>query len=233
MRKLAVYQVNCKVYMMKSVPFERMQIELAYLVDSTLLKTEEYSQLHNKNCYKNYVFDGLKPIEKNRCYQEGKLYTFSIRCLDEKLAKYFEKELAIAYTETMKGLSCEMVTIKRCMIEKLYLLTPAIMKFNDGYWKKSHSFEEFQHRIFQNAVKKYNQYTGEKIAEDFKLYTNIKMLNDKPMKIRYKNISLLGDKFELYIAENETAQSIAYFLLGTGICELNSRGYGYANYRAM
>ena len=93
------------------------------------------------------------------------------------------------------------------------------------------SLEEFERRLFDNAVKKYNQYTGKKIDEDFQLYTNITFLNRKPIANQYKGIQLLGDKVNLKIADNAQAQELAYFLLGTGLCELNSRGYGYCNYR--
>lgn len=51
------------------------------------------------------------------------------------------------------------------------------------------------------------------------------------MKFRYKGITLLGDKFDLKIADNKKAQELAYFLIGTGISEMNSRGAGYCNYK--
>ena len=59
----------------------------------------------------------------------------------------------------------------------------------------------------------------------------IKFENIKPISTKYKNISLLGDKMTLYIAENEMAQEMAYFILGTGLLEMGSRGFGYCNYK--
>ena len=56
-------------------------------------------------------------------------------------------------------------------------------------------------------------------------------MNKKPIGVEYKEIRLLGDKLNLQIADNEMAQELAYFLLGTGIGEMNSRGYGYCNFR--
>ena len=67
--------------------------------------------------------------------------------------------------------------------------------------------------------------------EDFQLYTDFHFLNRSPIPNEYKEICLLGDKVSLKISDEEQAQKMAYFLLGTGICELNSRGFGYCNYR--
>lgn len=233
MNEINVYHINCKTYLMKDITYQRMQTEITAFVDKTLLQSEEYKTLHNTNCFKNYVFSGFQEIEKDKCYKEGKLYTFAIRCIDENLAKYLQAKLAITYTESIKGLSCQCKFIKKIPIQKMYLVTPCVAKFDEGYWKGNHSFTEFQQRLFINAIRKYHQYTGTSLGEDFQLYTNIKLVNQKPIKIKYKNINLLGDKLELVIADNENAQELAYFLLGTGILELNSRGCGFANYQAM
>lgn len=233
MNQTKVYQIDCKVYIMKTISYSEAQQEITAFIDYALIQNEEYRRLHNKNCYKNYVFSGFKQIERNGCYEEGKLYTFSVRCIERKMADYFTSQLAITYTDSIKGLSCQKKLIQKCMIGKLYLLTPVVMKFKEGYWKKNHSFEEFKKRLFENGIKKYNQYSKNKMSEDFVFYNNIVLLNNKPIKTSYKNIHLLGDKIELQIADNENAQELAYFLLGSGLCELNSRGYGFANYRVM
>lgn len=93
------------------------------------------------------------------------------------------------------------------------------------------SLDEYEGRLFANTVKKYNAFTGEQIEEDFPLYTNITFLNRHPISCRYKNISLLGDKLSLQVADDMKSQEIAYFILGTGLCELNSRGAGFCNFK--
>ena len=80
-------------------------------------------------------------------------------------------------------------------------------------------------------IKKYNHYTGEKIDEEFQLYTGLTFMNRKPVKVEYKGIHLLGDKVNLKISDDVRAQELAYVLLGTGIGTMNARGYGYCNYR--
>ncbi|NMB07018.1 MAG: CRISPR-associated endoribonuclease Cas6, partial [Tissierellia bacterium] len=99
-----------------------------------------------------------------------------------------------------------------------------------GYWKGNINFSTYEKRLIDNSIKKAKAILGEDFSEDFLLYNYIKVLNNKPILSRFKNISLLGDKIELNIADNERAQQIAYILLGTGILENNSRGYGFVNY---
>ena len=93
------------------------------------------------------------------------------------------------------------------------------------------SLDEYEGRLYANTVKKYNAFTGEQIEEDFPLSTNITFLNRHPISCRYKNISLLGDKLSLQVADDMKSQEIAYFILGTGLCELNSRGAGFCNFK--
>ena len=95
--------------------------------------------------------------------------------------------------------------------------------------------EVFEQRLFSNAVKKYKQYTGEEVNEDFQWYTQITFLNKKPIALSYdsKKITLLGDKINLKIADNKQAKELTYFMLGAGLGELNSRGAGTCNYRYL
>ncbi|NGU52443.1 CRISPR-associated endoribonuclease Cas6, partial [Clostridium perfringens] len=116
-------------------------------------------------------------------------------------------------------------------INKLYSITPAIMKNDFGYWKNNISIDEYKNRIKQNLIKKYNNYMDENLPEDFEFIKNIKFINKKPIRFMYKEVKVLGDKLELEISDNKEAQLLAYMSLGTGILELNARGMGYVNYR--
>ena len=131
----------------------------------------------------------------------------------------------------MKGLTVENRIIPHKMISEIYTLSPVIMKSDEGYWRSYMSLDEYEERLFSNLVKKYNSFTGEQIEADFPLYTNITFLNRHPISCKYKRISLLGDKLSLQIADDEKSQKLAYFILGVGLCELNSRGAGFCNFR--
>ena len=113
-----------------------------------------------------------------------------------------------------------MINPKR-MISKLYSVTPVILKNDFGYWKAEISLPEYEERLIVN------------IEDDVHLYDSILFKNKMPVKIPYKNIHLLGDKIDLEIANNEMAQKLAYFALGVGLGENNSRSCGFVNYKYL
>ena len=117
------------------------------------------------------------------------------------------------------------------MIQMLYTLTPVILKDEKGYWRTHKSLKDFEERLKANLIKKWNVFEGDKLDEDFPLYTSLEFLNQGPIVMEYKGIKLLGDKIRLQIADNKRAQDLAHFALGVGVCEMNSRGCGFANYR--
>ena len=126
-----------------------------------------------------------------------------------------------------------MKIVPKKFIEKIYTLTPIIIKTESGYWKGNLSIDGFEKRIRENLIKKYNEINNTKIEEDFELYNSIEFKNKKPVSVNYKNIKLLGDKISINISSNPVAQELAYLSLGTGVGEMNSRGLGYVNYRYL
>ena len=236
MEDFKVFQIDCKVYLLKDITFHNLFSEIATYVDKTLSTDKDLLDFHRATGYKYYVLSGFKELEKDKCYKAGKLYTFSIRCIKEELCNFFLRKLGEGKTETMKGLITTMKVIPRRPIEKLYTITPALIKLEgEGYWRGTLSLDQYEKRLNDNSVKKFQQLTGVKIDDNFRFYDGIKFLNQKPISNYYakKDISLLGDKLELYISNDEQSQKIAYMLLGTGVLENNSRSYGYLNYKSM
>lgn len=231
MNKTKVFEIRIKVYILKDIHLPELLTKEAEYIDSALAQNEKWLKYHELNRFKNYCFGSLYPIEKDGVYKKDNLYTITVRTVEQELAQYFSKALRNHYTDSIKGLTVENRILPKKIIGEIYSLTPIIQKSDEGYWKNQLTIGEFERRLFENAVKKYNQYTGNKIDEDFQLYTNITFLNKKPIANEYKGIRLLGDKVNLKIADNAQAQELAYFLLGSGIGEMNSRGMGYCNYR--
>ena len=93
------------------------------------------------------------------------------------------------------------------------------------------SLDEYEKRLRENMIKKYKDYTGEDIREDFPLFSLIEFNNKKPIGVRYKNVKILSDKITLIIEPDELSQKIAYMAIGVGLLEMNSRGFGYVNYK--
>lgn len=234
MQDIIVYQIDCKIYLMKSLKLTHVLSEIATYVDTALASDKDMLEFHRSYGYKNYVLSGFKELEGDKQYKEGKIYTFSVRCVQKELCDFFKSKLANTQTPTLKGLTVTMKVIPKRLIEKLYSVTPVLIKVPEtGYWKGNLSFEQYEKRLVDNTIKKYRQLMGEVLVEDFQLYYRIQFLNRTPISSSFKEINLLGDKIELYISENEMAQKMAYMLLGTGALENNSRGYGYLNYSTM
>jgi len=228
---MKVFQIKLKVFILKDMDIDDSQGIISAFIDSGLIKDKEFLKLHESNKFKGYCFDAPYPLEEDKVYKKDKIYTLTIRTIDKGLADFFANKLVNEFNANIKGLTSEVRILPKKHIEKLYSITPAVMKNEDGYWKNKIKLDEFEKRLKVNLIKKYNSITNSKIDEDFQLYSTIEFKNRKPISIKYKNIKLLGDKISLNIAENETAQELAYMSLGTGVFEMNARGYGFVNYR--
>ncbi|HDK7168545.1 TPA: CRISPR-associated endoribonuclease Cas6 [Clostridium botulinum] len=228
---MRVYELTLKVFLMKDIKSDESSEKIANIIDKALSRDDKLLDFHKENIYKYYTFNSLYPIEKEKIYHKGRIYSLKIRTIDESLVKYFKKNLVNEYTEYIKALTLECKVIPSRYIEKIYSITPVIIKTETGYWKGKLSLEQFEQRLKDNMIKKYNKYFDTKIDENFSLFRVIIFENHKPIASNYKNISILGDKLTLVIDENENAQKLAYLALGTGIGEMNARGFGFVNYK--
>lgn len=228
-KNLIVHELKIRVQLKEDIPVDRVMEVEAGFIDSMLAKDESWLRFHEENKSKLYSFSGLWPIEKNGVYKKGKCYVITIRSVDEGFVSYIGM---CNHTDTkMETLEVSYKQISKKLIEKIYTLTPVVLKAEDGYWRKQKNLDDFERLLFENAIKKYNQFTGEKADEDFELYTDIFFLNRKPISSRYKNIHLIGDKIELRISDNPQAQELAYFITAVGLGENCSRGFGFCNYK--
>lgn len=233
-KNILIYNLNCKVYLLQNIELINMLKEISHMVDVALCSTDTMIKFHEENQFKNYCISGFKEIEKDRIYKEGKVYSFSIRCISKEFAEFLCRQLSKADTNTMKGLVCDYKVIPHMYIDRLYTVTPAVVQIQEGgYWRNKIAIDEYERLLFENSVKKYNSITGDKLDENFKLYDTITFLNKVPIKTNYKSIQLLGDKVELTINSDEWAQAVAYMLLGAGLLLKNSRCYGFVNYRTQ
>lgn len=226
-----VMQIRLKMFLLKDIPASKIQKETAAFIDKELVQNEQLSKLHNMNQYKYYCYDSLYPIEPDKIYHKDAIYTLTIRTNDMKLAQFFEKQAVNGHTEALKALTAKIKLIPQKYIELIWPLTPVILKCENGYWRDMLSIEQYEERLKINLLKKWNQFYGEKLDEDFELFTGIEFLNKSPIAIEYKGVKLLGDKPRLHIAENETAQKLAQMSVGAGLGEMNARGYGFCSYR--
>lgn len=228
---MKVYNLDIKVYLLNDIYVNKMQETISSVIDLAFSYTQRYIDFHNSIGYKFYCFNGLYPLEQDEIYKEDNIYTFQLRTIDIELAKYLMNKIKDIVTKDIKVLKCDLKIIPKKHIDKIFSVTPILIKSDKGYWKEHMSLKEFEERIKINLIKKYNKFTGEKIDENFELYKSIEFKNRKPIAVDYKDIKLLGDKIQLTIADDEMSQKIAYMALGTGLGENNARGSGSVGFR--
>lgn len=230
---MLVFEIKLKVFLLKDIEFNKIQTIISSFIDKCLVKDSEFLEFHDKNTFKNYCFDSMFPLSENGLYKNGNVYTITIRTINKRIADYLSKNLSNEYDENIKGLVSDIRIIPKKHIKKIYSLTPVIVKTEKGYWKGNLTVEEFEKRLKNNVIKKYNMINQNHMDESVELYNLIEFVNKKPIGSIYKNIKLLGDKISLEIADDELSQELAYMILGTGILEMNSRGFGFVNFRYL
>lgn len=228
---MRVWQIRLKLYLLENIPLNGAMTEVTRFIDKVLVQREETTILHEENHYKGYCFDLPYPCEDGKTYLKDKVVSLTIRTVNHRLARIFTEDLVNISTKTIKGLTAEIKIIPPKMIEKVFSLTPVVLKSEQGYWRTHMSIAQFEQRLKENLIKKWNLFEQTKIQEDFQLYSQIDFLNEKPIPVKYKDITLLGDKINLFISENSVAQQLFYMSLGTGVLENNSRGFGFVNFR--
>ncbi len=224
---MKVYELKLKVYLLENILYKEIYEKIAVFIDKGLCMVDNFEKFHNENTYKNYCFSTFFPIEKDKIYKKDNIYNITFRTIDEDTAKYVFENMQNLCSDEIKMLTIDIKEIRMRPIEKLYSISPAVLKTDKGYWKNILTDDEFEKRVKVNLIKKHNNFTSEKINEKFDLSIGIEFKNIKPLTVNYKNIKILGDKIELYISGDEQAQKLAFMALGTGILEMNARGAGY------
>lgn len=199
--------------------------KLSNTISKVMLKDKQLKELHEKNEYKNYVFCNLYPVEKNGIYKKGNIYTFDIRFIDLKFAVKMKQLLEKNEDEKFKIIMSNLETNVQRKIKTLITLTPTIITTQKGDYQINDDLELVRTRILSNTQKKYKQIYKEKVDVDF--VKSIKQINNNPIKIPYKNISILGNKFEVAIKEDPISQNLAYLVLSIGLLEKNAEGFGF------
>ncbi len=228
---MKVYSYQVKVYLLKDIAYPMLMEKQCQLIDSCLISDPNWIIWHETNQAVKYSFGGLQPLETNKIYKEGNIYSFSLRTLNADLGTFFKDILKDCFTPFLKVLTIESKILPSIQLSRIYTTTPAIVKTENGYWRSSLSLDDFEDRLKTNLVKKYNALTKRKMNEEFQLFTHLKFDNFKPVAMSYKEIKLLGDKMTLILAPNPSAQELASIALGTGLGEMGSRGFGFCGYK--
>lgn len=197
--------------------------KISNLISLSMLKDNNLKQIHEQNTYKNYVFCNLYPIEKDSIYKKNNIYTFDLRGIEiEKILK-LKQVMNNAENDYLKVIQIIFQTNQQREIKKLITLTPTIITTEKGNYDIKDNLEFVKKRILANTQKKYKNIFKDNVDIDF--IKDIKKTNVKPIKIPYKNINILGNKFELFINEDKMSQDLAFLILSIGCLEKNAIGF--------
>ena len=223
------YNLKLSVILKNDILYENTYEKLSNFIAFAMLQDEETKEFHEKNTYKMYNFCSLYPFEKDGVYKKNKIYTFDVKFINLDFATKIKQLLTVVISSDFKVIKSQIQTYKYKPINKLITLTPCILTKNNGDYNIDGDLELVKMRILANIQKKYKLIYKNACNCDF--IESIKQTNQKPIKLPYKNIHFLGNKFEIVVKQDKISQILAHLALSTGILEKNSQGYGFCKAR--
>lgn len=219
------YNLKVIVLLKQNLKNEETYEKISNLISYAMLKDKNLKEIHEKNTYKNYVFCSLYPVQKDGIYKQNNIYSFDLRGLEFSKIMKLKQVLANAENEYFKIIQINLQNHEQIEINKLVTLTPAIITTPKGDYDIKDDMNLVKNRILANIQKKYKNIYNTEINVDF--IKEIKKTNRQPIKIPYKNVNILGNKFEIDVREDPMSQNLAYLALTVGILEKNSLGFGF------
>ena len=219
------YNLKVIVLLKQNLKNEETYEKISNLISYAMLKDKNLKEIHEKNTYKNYVFCSLYPVQKDGIYKQNNIYSFDLRGLEFSKIMKLKQVLANVENEYFKIIQINLQNHEQIEINKLVTLTPAIITTPKGDYDIKDDINLAKRRILANIQKKYKNIYNTEINVDF--IKEIKKTNRQPIKIPYKNINMLGNKFEIEVKEDPISQNLAYLALTVGVLEKNSLGFGF------
>ncbi len=226
---MVYYNLKVMVMLKQDIQYEKTYQAISDYIAFAMLKDDTCKKLHEDNLYKLYNFCSLYPFEKEGTYIKGRIYSFDIKFVELEFAMKMKQLIMNTNNDNFKIVMSNIQTNEYRKITKLITLTPCILTTNKGDYKIDGNLDLVKERILSGIQKKYKQIYNESLNIDF--INEIKQINRKPIKLPYKNIFFLGNKFEIYVKDDENSQKLAHLALSTGILEKNSQGYGFCKAR--
>ena len=152
---MQIFELILKAYALEDINNQDAKEKCAYFIDNTMVEDEEFEKIHGGMGFKNYSFNTLYPLKINESYNKGNIYELKIRTVDYKLAEFLLENLPNTTTKELKGLEAKVRILDERPIEKLYSLSPVIVKTHEKkYWKEVMDVEQYMERIKINLIKK-------------------------------------------------------------------------------
>lgn len=219
------YNLKIITLLKQNLKNEETYEKISNLISYAMLKDKNLKEIHEKNTFKNYVFCSLYPVQKDGIYKQNNIYSFDLRGLEFSKIMKLKQVLTGLENDYFKIIQINLQNHEQIKINKLITLTPTIITTPKGDYDIQDNMELVKDRILANIQKKYKNIYNTEVNVDF--IKEIKKTNRQPIKIPYKNINMLGNKFEIEVKEDPMSQNLAYLALSIGILEKNSLGLGF------
>ena len=219
------YNLKVITLLKQNLKNEETYEKISNLISYAMLKDKNLKEIHEKNTFKNYVFCSLYPVQKDGVYKQNNIYSFDLRGLEFPKIMKLKQVLTGIETDYFKIIQINLQNHEQIKINKLITLTPTIITTPKGDYDIKDNMELVKDRILANIQKKYKSIYNTEVNINF--IKEIKKINRTPIKIPYKNINMLGNKFEIAVKEDPMSQSLAYLAVSVGILEKNSIGFGF------
>lgn len=219
------YNLKIITLLKQNLKNEETYEKISNLISYAMLKDKNLKEIHEKHTFKNYVFCSLYPVQKDGIYKQNNIYSFDLRGLEFSKIMKLKQVLTGLENDYFKIIQINLQNHEQIKINKLITLTPTIITTQKGDYDIQDNMELVKDRILANIQKKYKNIYNTEVNVDF--IKEIKKTNRQPIKIPYKNINMLGNKFEIEVKEDPMSQNLAYLALSIGILEKNSLGLGF------
>lgn len=201
-----------------------IQEHIGNWINRSQLADPYFKQAHYDKGFKHYVFSSLYPLEKDGVYQQGRAYILTIRSSRENTLNRINACMRNCRDdEYFQFVSSEQQSRQFSHIAEMITITPAIVTINHKPWVHENNIELLLKQLHANAEKKFKQlYPDEQIQAFQPFIQGIRVENKKPISTSYKGRKLIGNKFRLFIHEDDYSQRLANVVLGSGLAEKGS-----------
>lgn len=216
------------VYLKRNIMLNQVGEAQGALIKNVMKKSNHLAELHSKKGVKLYCFDYLYPRAENKQFHQERVYFFKLRTPIKETAVAFSKALSGFENEDFLVVSCQLSEKVYHHKTELYTSTPAVCTLGSRYWKYEDGMETIEEKIEKNLVTKYTAFFGTEPTPStgFIKYLNLK--NEKPIMMKYKAGSLIGNKFLIGFGSDLQSTQMAYLAYTTSVLEkASSMGSGF------
>lgn len=227
------YELRITVRLLEDISYINVPYRIGVFINNSMLKSTILKEVHEKRFYK-YVYDTLYPIERDRIYKKNKIYSIRLRGVNIQLLNKMAMAIYNHSYAGMKAIDAELNSVEVNKINKIYTLKPVIVTIDNKPWLGQNSnIDILAKQLNSNVEKKLNQiYGDDKYKNTPTFIESIEIKNKLPIKYLYKSISLLGNKMEIKIKQDDCSQMKGLITLALGLGEKGSSlGAGFCDYK--